>query len=60
MEKSAGRNSDALDLVAEAYFQAGDPARAAEAEDQALRQLPAGADRKAMESRLARYRSARK
>ena len=58
VEKYRGPNSDALELLAEAYFQAGDPAHAVEAEQKALSLVPVGNVRGEMEARLARYKGA--
>lgn len=67
VEKSGSQNSAALDLLAQAYYQDANPGRAAETEQKALGVLDAGDGRttpsdirRQMESRLARYRAARK
>jgi tetratricopeptide (TPR) repeat protein len=67
LEKSGGTNSDYLDLLAQAYFQAGDVDRAVESEKKALSSLPTTASSQAamskqrsLEARLAQFRLAQK
>jgi non-specific serine/threonine protein kinase/serine/threonine-protein kinase len=66
VEKSGGKDSDSLDLLAQAYFQSGDPAHAIEAEQKALSALPpsqgqepVSSPRRKMEQQLARYKAAK-
>jgi tetratricopeptide (TPR) repeat protein len=61
VEKTGGRDKDALELLAEAYFQNADSARAIESGEKALNLLPAGGDpetRRTIEAQLARFKAA--
>lgn len=67
VDKSGKPDSDTLDLLARAYFQTGDVARAIEAEERALSLLPPtksaegiASPRRKMEVQLTRFKSARK
>ena len=67
LAKSGETNSDYLDLLAQAYFQAGDADRAVENEEKALSSLPTTASshallskQRSLEARLAQFRLAQK
>jgi eukaryotic-like serine/threonine-protein kinase len=66
LEKSGNAGSDYLDLLAQAYFQAGDIDRAVENEEKALGSLrpaassQAAASKRTLEARLSKFRSAQK
>ena len=67
LEKSGGSDSDYLDLLARAYFEAGDFDRAVENEEKALHSLPptaasqaTTAKQRSLEARLSKFRLARK
>jgi non-specific serine/threonine protein kinase/serine/threonine-protein kinase len=62
VEKSEGKDSATLDLLAQAYDRNADPANAVDTEEKALAVFPADGQasvRKSMESRLAKFRAAR-
>ncbi len=66
VEKSGSKDSDSLDLLAQAYFENGDTAQAIVTEQKALSLLlshggePGSSPRRQMELRLARFKASRK